>query len=130
MACLDNLSIKFEEPKLSAYDYLDSNKNYSLNVMFLVNEKRNFLTIEVDETGYHSNQFVYEKSELFRQLKKGWRPFKNAIILANSSYSLTKSIITPIRPAITDDEKNFNKEHKKARRISIEEALRIFKVLN
>lgn len=125
--CMDNTFIPINAPENQTNLFTDRNGNQSINALFICSSNKKFYEVDVSQPGSVNDNDVFLKTSLFWNLRSGWRPFKNPVLLGDSNYASSEFLLTPIREPKNRGEIFFNKEHKKKRRL-ISEALYLFKV--
>ncbi len=94
--------------------------------MFVSGPNMRFYFASVRWPGAVNDARVLRNSHLCQQWEAGWRPFVGAILLGDSGYPLKSWLMPPIANPRTQEERHFNRAHRKTRRL-IECAYGIFK---
>lgn len=116
--CIDGTLIDIKAPPVDEDQYVDRHGNHSLNCMVVCGPQLQAYYVSARWPGRVADMRVLRNSDLYAAFEAGWRPFSNAIILGDSGYGLREWLIPPIGGSANDvHEDNFNRSHKKTRRI-------------
>jgi len=123
---VDGTLIKILAPSEFEEQYVDRKNEHSLNIMLVCGPNLKFYDASVRWPGSTHDSRVFRNSRLFERLNGGWRPFPGAYLLGDSGYPMREYLLTPIANPQNHAEQQFNRAHKKTRRI-IECAIGVLK---
>ncbi|XP_049307318.1 uncharacterized protein LOC115065769 isoform X1 [Bactrocera dorsalis] len=136
VGCLDGTHFKINTPKKDAISYYDRKGNYSIIMQGICDSTFRFLDVFIGYPGSCHDANVWKNSPIYKGITCGEIQLaKDAIILADSAYPLSKYLIAPYRDNghLLREEKQFN-YYLSSTRVFIEQAFGIlrgkFKILN
>jgi len=91
--------------------------DHSINVLCVAGPDLSIYYADPSWPGSTHDARAYTRSTLREHLVGGWRLVPDAVILGDSAYPCTSSIIPPIRnaPNLTDEQRRFNRAHRRTR---------------
>uniref|UniRef100_A0A914WMT9 DDE Tnp4 domain-containing protein n=1 Tax=Plectus sambesii TaxID=2011161 RepID=A0A914WMT9_9BILA len=114
---VDGMLIEILSPTEYEDQYVDRHGTHSINAMFVCGPNLRFYVASVRWPGAVNDARVLRNSVLRRRFENGWRPFDRAIILGDSAYPLSDWLMPPIARPINDNERRYNRAHRKTRRL-------------
>ncbi|XP_017466842.1 PREDICTED: uncharacterized protein LOC108359474 [Rhagoletis zephyria] len=134
VGCLDGTHFKINTPKTDAISYYDRKGNHSIQA--ICDSKFSFLDVFIGYPGSCHDANVWKNSPIYKGITSGRVELaKDAIILADSAYPLSKYLIAPYRDNghLSREEKQFN-YYLSSTKVFIEQTFGIlrgkFKILN
>lgn len=124
--CIDGTHVIMEAPTQNEEQFVNRHGTHSLNAMCVCGPDLYFYYVSARWPGCVHDARVLRNSALNHRFDDGWRPFPNAVLLADSAYPLKDWLIPPISNPLNQAEYDFNRAHKRTRRI-IENAFGVLK---
>ena len=118
--CIDGTLVNIKAPsdKNIEMQFVDRHGDHSLNCMAVCGPNLEFFYVNSNWPGAVNDARVLRNSSLCEKFSNGWRPFDRAILLGDSGYPLKEWLQVPIlSPNPTVEIENFNRSHKKTRRL-------------
>ncbi|XP_018786722.1 PREDICTED: putative nuclease HARBI1 [Bactrocera latifrons] len=125
--CLDGTHFKINTPKKDAISYCDRKGNYSIIMQGICDSTFRFLDVFIGYPGSCHDANVWKNSPIYKGITSGEIQLaKDAIILTDSAYPLSKYLIAPYRDNghLLREEKQFN-YYLSSTRVFIEQAFGI-----
>lgn len=122
----DGTHITVFPPNYQEDDFVNRHHQHSINVLAVAGPNHEFFYVNANYPGKCHDSHVMQESSLWREFERGWRPFDEAIILADSAYPLKEWLITPFRGVPQGPQTTFNSSHIKTRMV-VEQAFGIIK---
>ncbi|XP_017477354.1 PREDICTED: putative nuclease HARBI1 isoform X1 [Rhagoletis zephyria] len=136
VGCLDGTHFHINTPRTDAISYYDRKGSYSIIMQAICDSAFRFLDVFIGFPGSCHDANVWKNSPLYKGIASGQIHLaKDAVILADSAYPLSKYIMVPYRDNghLSREEKQFN-YYLSSTRVFIEQAFGIlrqkFKILN
>lgn len=123
---VDGTHIPVTPPKAQEDDFVNRHHQHSINVMAVAGPSREFFYVNANYPGKCHDSHVLQESSLWRHFEMGWRPFDEAVLLADSAYPLKNWLMTPYRGAEEGLQGRFNTAHRKTR-LLVEQAFGVVK---
>lgn len=124
--CIDGSHLEIVSPSEDEYQFVNRYSTHSLNGLFVCGPKMRFYYVLTKWPGSVHDARVFRNSTLKRRLDNGWRPLPMGVLLGDSAYPNSDYLITPIDVPQTQQQANFNRAHRRTRRI-VECALGLLK---
>ena len=116
--CVDGTLLEIKAPTVNEDQFVDRHGQHSLNCMVVCGPNLEAYYVSARWPGRLNDRRVIKNSVLFDAFEAGWRPFPNAVLLADSGYSLKEWLIPPIGGHnLSDEENQFNIFHKRTRSV-------------
>jgi len=123
---LDGTHVSVMPPKNQEDDFVNRHHQHSINVLAVAGPRREFFYVNTKFPGKCHDSHVLQSSSLWRDFDQGWRPFENAVLLADSAYPVKEWLLTPFRGAAEGPQARYNAAHMKTRSI-VEQAFGVIK---
>lgn len=123
---VDGTHIPVTPPKAVEDDFVNRHHQHSINVLAVAGPSREFYYVNANYPGKCHDSHVLQESSLWRHFEGGWRPFEEAVLLADSAYPLKDWLLTPYRGAEEGLQGRFNSAHRRTRML-VEQAFGVVK---
>uniref|UniRef100_A0A915CMQ2 Putative nuclease HARBI1 n=1 Tax=Ditylenchus dipsaci TaxID=166011 RepID=A0A915CMQ2_9BILA len=100
----------------SEHEFVDRHQQHSINAMVVAGPNYRFYFLSAKWPGSVSDARVLRNSSMAIRFNAGWRPFPGAVLLGDSIYGASDSLV-PMRPHAPQQYDPFYKYHSKTRRV-------------